>query len=223
MRTHLRTPSTWISLLALVFAMSGGAVAAGLITSEQIKDGSIRVKDFKKSERGKLRGKRGPAGPAGPAGPGGQSGTDGATGARGPSAFEALPSGETLLGGGALITTVSSGAFESDYAPIPAELPLPLSELTAGRNIFFPPGTANAAPGSTSASCTGTASAPTAPAGTLCVYPTFQDNVMTNQLELYAGAGIGADRADTHGFQVTAVSSAAGTLQVTYVWAYTAP
>lgn len=218
MRTHLRTPSTWISLIALVFAMSGGAVAASLITSKQIKDGSLRVKDFKESERGKLRGKRGPAGLAGPAG---GTGTDGAAGARGPSAFEMLPSGETLSGGGVLYASAGSNAY--DYAPIPAELPAPLNELGPGRNLFFAPGTANAVPGSTSASCSGTFSAPTAPAGRLCVYVTLQNNVAADQLSIYGGANATADPADSRGFHLFAVGTGSGAIQVHYVWAYKAP
>lgn len=215
MRTHLKTPSTWISLLALVFAMSGGAVAAGLITSKQIKDGSIRVEDFKKSERGKLRGKRGSAGPAGPAG------SNGAVGARGASAFEVLPSGETLSGGGVLYASAGGDAYH--YTPIPAELPAPLNELGAGRNLFFAPATANAASGSTSASCSGTFLAPTAPAGKLCVYVTLQNNVAAGGLSVFAGANASADPADDRGFHLFAVGSGGGAIQVHYVWAYTAP
>ena len=76
------TPSTVIATVALLFAMSGGAYAAGkyLITS---------TKQIKPSVLASLKGKAGPAGPAGangaagPAGPAG-SGTPGAEGKQGP-------------------------------------------------------------------------------------------------------------------------------------------
>ncbi|RYB88339.1 hypothetical protein EUA06_21535 [Nocardioides glacieisoli] len=78
---------------------SGTAVAAGLITTNQIKDsaittakvknGTLTLKDFKASERGKLVG---PAGPAGPAGVTGMTGPAGASA----SASQAIVQGPTV-------------------------------------------------------------------------------------------------------------------------------
>lgn len=74
--------------IVMVAALSGTgtAVAAGLITTNQIKDsaitstkvknGSLTLKDFKASERTKLVGPAGPAGLAGLAGPQGPAGAN---------------------------------------------------------------------------------------------------------------------------------------------------
>jgi hypothetical protein len=74
-----------VAFLALVIAMSGSALAASLITSKQIKDGTIQVKDISKTARAQLAvpGPQGPAGPAGAAGATGAQGDKGETGARG--------------------------------------------------------------------------------------------------------------------------------------------
>lgn len=71
--------------LALVFAMSGGALAAGkfLITStKQIKPSVLASLKGKAGAKG-AAGAAGPAGPAGPQGPAGANGKDGAPGAPG--------------------------------------------------------------------------------------------------------------------------------------------
>jgi len=80
-----------VAFLALVIAMSGSAVAASLITSKQIKDGTIQVKDISKTARAQLApkaavgvpGPQGPAGSQGPNGDAGAQGEKGATGAQG--------------------------------------------------------------------------------------------------------------------------------------------
>jgi Collagen triple helix repeat (20 copies) len=76
-----------VAIIALVVAMSGTAVAASLITSKQIKDGTIQVKDISKSARATLAkpaaGLPGAQGPAGPAGEAGAQGAKGDTGAQG--------------------------------------------------------------------------------------------------------------------------------------------
>jgi hypothetical protein len=82
-----------VGLIALVMAMSGSAVAASLITSKQIKDGTIQTRDLSKKAIRALaksttatpgpQGPVGPAGPAGSAGPKGDAGATGGTGAKG--------------------------------------------------------------------------------------------------------------------------------------------
>lgn len=74
-----------VAFLTLVVAMSGSAVAASLITSKQIQDGTIQVKDISKKARAQLAvaGPQGPAGPAGAVGATGAQGETGETGARG--------------------------------------------------------------------------------------------------------------------------------------------
>jgi hypothetical protein len=80
-----------VAFIALLVAMSGSAVAASLITSKQIKDGTIQVKDISKTARAQLTAKasaglpgpQGPAGSQGPKGDGGAQGEKGATGQQG--------------------------------------------------------------------------------------------------------------------------------------------
>jgi hypothetical protein len=85
-----------VAILALVVAMSGSAVAASLITSKQIKDGTIQVKDISKKARGQLAtkaaaGTPGPQGPAGPAGEAGAQGPKGDAGAQGEKGTQGAP------------------------------------------------------------------------------------------------------------------------------------
>ncbi|MGH2904920.1 MAG: hypothetical protein ACRDK7_15260 [Solirubrobacteraceae bacterium] len=75
---HL-TPSTAIALLALVFALTGGAFAA----TSSGGGGSHATATAAKSKH-KAKAKTGPRGPAGPAGKNGANGAPGAQGAAGP-------------------------------------------------------------------------------------------------------------------------------------------
>lgn len=83
--SHLKSPSTWIALIALAMTLTGTAVAAGLITGKQvknssltgadIKNGTLTIKDLKKGTiPAATKGDPGPTGPAGPAGPAGATG-----------------------------------------------------------------------------------------------------------------------------------------------------
>jgi hypothetical protein len=99
---RIRRPSASlvVAIAALILASTGSAVAASLITSKQIKDGTIEVKDLSKKARGSLVGNRGltgtkgdqgpqgvpgPQGPQGVKGEQGDAGAKGETGERGPS------------------------------------------------------------------------------------------------------------------------------------------
>jgi hypothetical protein len=78
-----------IAIAALVFASTSSAVAASLITSTQIKDGSIQVKDLSKKAQKALKGKatagqRGANGAQGAQGPQGAPGQHGPQGIQGP-------------------------------------------------------------------------------------------------------------------------------------------
>jgi len=68
-----------ISAIVLLVA-AGGATAQSLITSGDIKNGTIKKKDLSKKTVSKLKGQTGPAGPAGPQGPQGEPGPAGGTG-----------------------------------------------------------------------------------------------------------------------------------------------
>jgi hypothetical protein len=92
-----------VALLALVMAISGSAVAASLITSAQIKDGTIQTKDISKKAQKALKGKAGLAGArgaqglqgnkgdTGPKGDSGATGPKGDSGATGPKGVTGQP------------------------------------------------------------------------------------------------------------------------------------
>jgi hypothetical protein len=119
-----------VSLVALFVALGGTGYAAGrlatgsvgakqlkkgAVNSVKVKDRSLRLGDFKPSERGKLRGPAGPRGAAGPAGakgatgaqgPAGPAGADGAQGPQGPAG----PAGvEVVARTGSIVFPGSSG------------------------------------------------------------------------------------------------------------------
>jgi hypothetical protein len=64
------SPALVVAVVAVLLASAGSAVAAQLITSRQIKNGTIQRADLSKSVRASLA-KRGPRGAQGPGGPAG--------------------------------------------------------------------------------------------------------------------------------------------------------
>src|SRR5882762_9156388 len=86
-RRYRPSGSMLVALLALVMATTGSAVAASLITSAQIKNGTIQTADISKKAQKTLKGKRGATGVQGAQGPQGlkgDTGPKGDTGASGP-------------------------------------------------------------------------------------------------------------------------------------------
>ena len=90
------SPAMVVALIALVAATCGNAIADGVkavasavgkdqVTSRSVKNNTLQLVDFKRSERSKLRGARGPQGPAGPQGAQGAQGPQGPQGAQGPA------------------------------------------------------------------------------------------------------------------------------------------
>jgi len=80
------SPASALSLIALFVALAGTATAGGLlITSKQIKDGTIQLIDVSKKARAELEGKPGPEGARGPGGPQGAPGAQGPAGPAGPA------------------------------------------------------------------------------------------------------------------------------------------
>ena len=134
-----------ISVIALVFAMLGGAYAAS------DDSGSGKATASAKAKKGP-RGPRGPAGPAGPQGPAGPAGAKGdtgaagsngapgakgatgptgatgpkgATGAAGQTGFtDTLPSGKTETGAWSLPVSATGGSTTISF-PIPLAAPIP--------------------------------------------------------------------------------------------------
>jgi len=80
-----------VSIVALVAASAGSAVAGSVITGKQIKNSSITGQDVKNKSltkgdfKGSVRGPAGPAGAPGSTGAPGPSGAGGATGPQGPA------------------------------------------------------------------------------------------------------------------------------------------
>jgi hypothetical protein len=81
LRRRRPSPAFIIGVLALVVACAGSATAATVITSKQIKNGTIQLADLNKRTILELRG-RGPEGPAGPQGPQGVQSAAGLAGAQ---------------------------------------------------------------------------------------------------------------------------------------------
>jgi hypothetical protein len=165
-----------VAVLALVFAMSGGAFAAGryLITStKQIKPSVLKQLQGKAGASGAqgpagsqgpagaagAAGAAGPAGAKGEAGPKGEPGKPGAKGEPGQTGFtETLPSGKTETGGWGLTASAEGPAVTS------ISFNIPLAHALSAEHVFFVENTGN---GST---CTGDTEAPAATPGNLCVY-----------------------------------------------------
>jgi hypothetical protein len=159
-----------IAVVALVFAMAGGALAAKKVIITKLSQISPGVQK-------QLKGKTGPAGPAGPAGmkgdtgaigpqgPAGSAGKDGSNGAPGPAgspwvAGGTLPAGSTETGGFAIQTNFLEDAGEG-LGITSISFPIPLAAALPETKTVFAP----------NVNCPGTAAAPKAASGFLCVYP----------------------------------------------------
>jgi hypothetical protein len=185
-----------ISVIALVFAMLGGAYAA----SDNERDGATasatKANKAKKGPRGP-RGPKGPQGPAGPAGPQGPAGAAGAKGdagapgAQGPvgpmgptgpegeegpqgpegnpwTELGTLPEDATETGTFAGKAPGSGGGFALPISfPIPLEGDLDEAHVHAVNSDGQERDGITLVPATT---CLGTALEPTAPPGHLCVY-----------------------------------------------------
>ncbi len=185
-----------ISVIALVFAMFGGAYAAtndgGKATSSAKGKPGPRGKPGKPGPAGP-QGPAGPAGPAGPPGPQGPKGDKGDTGPKGEkgekgpkgdkgtegdpwSVGGVLPTGKTETGAWAFgpVAEGGLGGFKINRVPISFNIPLNASLDEAHVHFINSAGeeiTGLDADGTApSTPCTGSAANPTAPAGHLCVY-----------------------------------------------------
>ncbi len=236
------TPGTVIATLALVFAMTGGALAAKkyLITStKQISPSVLKSLKGANGAAGAAgsQGAQGPAGPAGSAGGKGETGAAGkegaqgkegpqgkagATGAKGTNGTngttgftETLPSGETETGAWAF-GEVAAGAVPANFVkdPISFNIPLPTALTGTGCKTNPPAATChvhyinaedkevvNLTPLEEipSADCKGSASAPTAAPGNLCVYTGAIELASLQNIFIQAPDGVGVTGASTSG------------------------
>ena len=210
---RLPSPSTLLALAALVMATTGSAIAAKhyLITStKQIKPSVLTQLKGKRGPRG-LQGPQGLQGATGTAGAAGTNGTNGTNGSDGLGLTEdqTLPSGKTETGSYVLKlnNNADQGAVALPMRPkLPAEMdPAHVNTTTSGTPTTH---------------CTGTATAPTAEPGYLCIYETSRANMTTLgifKIDKSSGNGVGV-----HGASIYYSATAAGAL-VQAVWAVTAP
>ncbi len=168
-----------ISVLALVFAMFGGAYAASSSGGGKASTSAAS----KKGPRGP-RGKTGPAGPSGPVGPqgpagaigpAGASGKDGAPGSAGLPGADGTDGvdGSPWTAGGTLpvgATETGMWSFASSKAEgsiaVPISFTIPLAAKLSPANVKFVSNTANPDP----TNCPGTVEKPEAASGFVCIY-----------------------------------------------------
>jgi hypothetical protein len=187
------SPASVISCLALFIALAGGTAygAKHYLISS--------TKQIKPSVRKALRGKTGPRG---------ATGVTGATGATG-SVGTLLPSGKTQTG-----TYFAAGTATAigDLAASPISFPVPLASSPTPTIV---------APGTTTASCSGSVSAPSAAPGALCVYVGAQPNV--GESSIYDPYGDPGDTTSPYGAGIIVDSTGSGNFSSVGTWAVTAP
>lgn len=173
-----------ISVIALVFAMVGGAYAANHSTGAE----SSKSKKSTKAKRGP-RGKPGPAGPQGNPGPAGPQGAPGAPGKEGKTGFATeLPGGESVAGTWG--TSGGPSAPDGDNSMVsisfpflvnPAPTVIEIWESGAVGVEISPAGSfAPVTEEEIEAACPGSPAAPEAEPGFLCVYTDTEFEAVLN-------------------------------------------
>jgi len=185
-----------VATLALVFAMSGGALAANHYLISSTKQLSPKVLK-------KLKGKIG------------KSGANGAAGGQGPAGpfVTTLPSGQTLRGNYA--GRAFGGETAGQEMQIPITFAFPLTTAPAAHYILN-----GTAPPS---QCPGTAADPQALPGNLCVYESTAA-LSATKIRVFDPIGGDDDTANRFGAGVAAESTAAkAEFRIRGSWAVTAP
>jgi len=170
-------------------------------------------------------GPAGATGLTGPAGPDGETGAAGLTGLTGPagsagprgfSAWDAIPSGQTVTG--SMIwdeAVIANGEQFEIYVPFPGKA---TPAITASSNVNFAPDGTSTIISDDDSACTGIVAIPTAPPGKVCIYLFNSRNVnfMVGDRNFVNGSD---------GFSVSASSNASAgqDMFVLFSWAYTAP
>lgn len=179
-------------MIALVFAMFGGAYAASNSSGGKATASKTKTVKGPRGPKG-AAGPAGPAGPVGPQGPAGANGKDGSNGTNGTngtSTTTAAYSGSECANGGVEVKSASPTAYvcngedgqtgftetlpsgKSEHGvwnynlnagnKVPVSFPIPLA---AGAAVHFMP-----LGGQPTEECPGTATEPAAASGNLCVY-----------------------------------------------------
>jgi hypothetical protein len=216
-----------VALVALFIALGGVSYgAAAVISGKQIENNTVGSKDLRNNDiRGKdirnnsLTGadinesKLGKVPTAGSA--------DSATNARNlgshtPGAYirftGEIPSGVTVIGNWYSAPSNGNTTVGFDEITLPAKAPADIESADANLGAGTTGGTDN------DATCTGSATAPTAPKGKMCFYVGFQTGV--NQLSAYSSNGP-HDRGAA--VRVTGTVAAGTNAYARGGWAYTAP
>jgi hypothetical protein len=197
-------PATVIAVVALVFALTGGAYAAGkyVITSKsQIKPSVLKA----------LTGANGANGANGSPGAPGSPGTNGTNGTNGQTGFtETLPAGKSLMGTWSTAAITGPSALALEFAPISFQFPLSTALPEANVHFIALGDETGTGP------CAGTINAPTAQSGHLCVY-TSEEEIGPSSSAVYGGVAVpkpGKSGAILK-FTITGLASANGTWVVT--------
>jgi hypothetical protein len=210
-----------LSATVVVSTVPAGVAAAGaLITGKQVKNSSLTGKDIKDGSLTSKEFRPGqlPSGPQGPAGAPGTPGTPGTTGPRGFSAWDTIPSGTTVSGPFGYDST-SGTAHVDDYVTItlPGTAPAHLGNTKVNFDNDASPVTND-----DDATCTGSFSSPTAPAGKVCLYVIETGGLATAQ-------GLSDDNnvdsaLESRGFAIEVSTDADNAdIYIKGAWAYTAP
>lgn len=149
--------------------------------------------------------------------PGG-GGATGAPGDRGVSAWDSIPSGQTVTGEFGF-TAQYVGPMIGNYSiSLPAKAPVALTS----ENVNF---AADSLPGTVDddLACTGTASQPSAPAGKVCLYA-YDSTVPPEITDMqgFQSQNLG-DQAFYVAFRATGSPATPSDLSLFFTWAYTAP
>jgi hypothetical protein len=190
-RRHFNATSI-VAVIALVFAMTGGAYAAKKYLITSTKQISPKVLTALKGANGK-NGVAGPVGPAGaagagtvgaagPQGPAGAAGAKGEQGSPGPKGEPGAPGPKGATGPpGPFVETLPKGATETgtwlapanattgDIANISFAIPLAAPALDGSHVHYI---TVKDAEGTLPTGCAGTAEAPEPEEGNLCIFET---------------------------------------------------
>lgn len=226
-----------IAYLALFVALGGTSYAAlklprnsvkakqiakEAVRSGEVKDGALLAQDFK---AGQL-----------PAGEKGDKGDRGDAGTPGTSVFaSSVPSGQTVVG-----TWLASDANAPADAPVFGLIQLPVAapvgppafKITFGTGVGPASGSRATQDeiltalndGVESETCTGSAPAPTAPAGEICIYITQLQNVDPGTVQRFNGVGGGNEGLEGRlAALVRYEADATGSTYMRGTWAYTAP
>ena len=204
MRGHALSATTYAnvcSTLALVLAASGAALGRADFARGVLLRGATGPAGATGAT-----GLTGPTGAAGPQGAAGPAGPAGAAGAAGRSSSQPLQSGEVVYG--VLGGRTDPGSFMSSWISLPA----PTSTVLDTAHI-------NTAVGlDADPACTGSAAAPTAPAGKVCIYYSQHAPVDCQNEQGYSLPNLGR-----YGFVFSFATEGIGNRIIQGVWVYTTP